>query len=49
MYRSTLRFSVTARLVTVRRNGLNVYYKIADPKIVESCRILHDLWKNKSL
>ncbi len=38
-----------ARLVTVRRNGLNVYYKITDPRIVEPCRILHDFWKHKSL
>lgn len=36
-----------ARLVAVRRNGLNAYYKITDPKIVEPCRILHELWKNK--
>jgi len=38
-----------ARLVTVRRSGLNAYYKIADPKIVEPCRILHDLWQRKSI
>ena len=38
-----------ARLVTVRRNGLNAYYKITDPRIVEPCKIFHDLWKNKSL
>lgn len=37
-----------ARLVTVRRNGLNAYYKISNPKIVEPCRILHDFWKSKS-
>ena len=36
-----------ARLVSVRRNRLNVYYKITDPKIVEPCRILHNLWKGK--
>ena len=35
-----------ARLVTVRRNGLNAYYKIADPRIVEPCRILHQSWSN---
>lgn len=34
-----------ARLVTARRNGLSAYYKIADPRIVEPCRILHDIWK----
>ncbi len=33
-----------ARVVKVRRNGLNVYYKIANPRIVEPCRILKDLW-----
>ena len=33
------------RLVTVRRNGLSVYYKIADPRIVEPCRILCDILK----
>lgn len=37
------------RVVTVRRNGLNVYYKITDPRIVEPCRILHNLWKSRSL
>ena len=36
-----------ARLVIVRRNGLNAYYKITEPKIVEPCRILHELWKDK--
>src|SRR3989344_8415172 len=34
-----------ARLVTARRNGLNVYYTITEPKIVEPCKILHELWK----
>jgi len=38
-----------ARLVTVRRNSLHAYYKITDPRIVEPCKILHDLWKNKLL
>lgn len=36
-----------ARLVTVRRNGLNAYYTITDSRIVEPCRILHQLWKKK--
>jgi len=36
-----------ARLVSVRRNGLNVYYKLTDPRLVEPCRILHNLWKDK--
>jgi DNA-binding transcriptional ArsR family regulator len=38
-----------ARLVTVRRNGLNAYYKIIDPRIVEPCRILHNLRKRKAV
>ena len=37
------------RLVTTRRDGLNVYYQIADPRIVDPCRILHNLWKGKAL
>lgn len=32
-----------ADLVTVRREGLNGYYNIVDPRIVEPCRILHKL------
>lgn len=32
-----------AELVTVRREGLNGYYNIIDPRIVEPCRILHQL------
>ncbi len=32
-----------ARLVTVRRDGLNGFYNIIDPRIVEPCRILHQL------
>lgn len=35
-----------AKLVTVRRNGLNGYYNIIDPRIVEPCRILHKLSRN---
>lgn len=34
-----------AKLVMVRRSGLNAYYRISDPKIVEPCRILRDLWE----
>ncbi len=33
-----------ARVVRVRKSGLNVFYTIADPRIVEPCRILKDLW-----
>ena len=36
-----------ARLVSTRRNGLNVYYKLIDPRIVEPCRILHHLRRRK--
>ena len=36
-----------AKLVTVRRNGLNGYYNIIDPRIVEPCRILYELAKHK--
>lgn len=37
-----------AKLVTVRRDGLNGFYNIIDPRIVEPCRILHQLAiKNK--
>ena len=32
-----------ARLVTVHRKGLNAFYNIIDPRIVEPCRILHQL------
>ena len=34
-----------AKLVTVRRNGLNGYYNIIDPRIVEPGPILHQLSK----
>jgi len=30
-------------LVQTRRSGLNVFYKIVDPRIVEPCKILHQL------
>ena len=35
-------------LVSVRREGLNGFYKIVDPRIVEPCKILHEL-RNKNL
>lgn len=35
-------------LVVPRRHGLNMFYRIVDPRIVEPCKILHDLRK-KSL
>src|SRR5581483_8476993 len=30
-------------LVQTRRAGLNVFYRIVDPRIVEPCKILHGL------
>ena len=30
-------------LIYPRREGLNIYYTIIDPRIVEPCKILHDL------
>lgn len=36
-----------AHLVTVRREGLNGFYNIIDPRIVEPCRILHQLAMEK--
>ena len=32
-----------AKLVTVHRIGLNAFYNIINPRIVEPCRILHKL------
>ncbi len=34
-------------LVKTRRNGLNIYYTIVDPRIVEPCKILHQLRHRK--
>lgn len=33
------------KLVTVKRIGKNAFYTITDPKIVEPCIIMNDLWK----
>lgn len=33
-----------AGIVTARRSGLNVYYKIVDPEIIKPCVILYNLW-----
>ncbi len=30
-------------LILPRRHGLNIFYRIVDPRIVEPCKILHDL------
>lgn len=35
-------------LVQTRRQGLNIFYTIVDPRIVEPCKILHNL-RNKQL
>jgi ArsR family transcriptional regulator, virulence genes transcriptional regulator len=37
-----------AGLVTARRDGLNMYYNIIDARIIEPCRILHKLHKEKA-
>ncbi len=31
------------KLVKIRRDGQKIYYSIVDPRIVEPCKILHDL------
>lgn len=36
-----------AKLVKVHRKGLNAFYNIIDPRIVEPCRILHQLAKKR--
>ncbi len=38
-----------SRLVTTRKQGLNVFYTIIDPDIIEPCAILHSLWKQKRI
>lgn len=42
-----LRLLRFAHLVTVRREGLKAYYNIIDPRIVEPCRIMHELSKTR--
>lgn len=34
-----------AKLVRTRREGLNVYYQIVDPRIIDPCRILKEVWE----
>ncbi len=34
-------------LVRTRRDGLNIFYSIIDPRIVDPCKILHDLRKKR--
>lgn len=38
-----------SRLVRARKQGLNVFYTIVNPDIIEPCVILHKLWKNKKI
>lgn len=35
-------------LVTTRRQGKNVFYKITDPRIIEPCKIFNELRANKN-
>jgi ArsR family transcriptional regulator, virulence genes transcriptional regulator len=35
-------------LVTTRRQGKNVFYKITNPRIVEPCKIFNELRANKA-
>lgn len=37
------------KLVKIRRDGRQIYYSIIDPRIVEPCRILHELWQKNAL
>ncbi len=30
-------------LIVPRRHGLNIFYRIVDPRIVDPCKILHEL------
>lgn len=38
-----------SRLVHTRKKGLNVFYTIIDPNIIEPCAILHRLRRDKKL
>lgn len=35
-------------LVTTRRQGKNIFYKITDPRIVEPCKIFNEIRSSKS-
>jgi DNA-binding transcriptional ArsR family regulator len=37
------------KLVTVKRIGKNAFYKIADPKIAKSYKMMNDCWKNSKV
>jgi len=34
-------------VVTPRREGTNVYYSLADPKIIEACDLVHEVLLNQ--
>jgi DNA-binding transcriptional ArsR family regulator len=34
------------KIVKVRKDGKNSYYKLIDPRIVEPCRILKEIWEH---
>ena len=36
------------KFVTVKRVGKNAFYSLANPKIIESFKIMDQLWKDKS-
>ncbi len=33
------------KLVRTRKEGLNVFYQIVDPRIIDPCRILKEVWE----
>lgn len=35
------------KLVNVRRVGKNAFYSLTDPRIVEPCKIMNELWSSK--
>ncbi|HET7098639.1 MAG TPA: metalloregulator ArsR/SmtB family transcription factor [Patescibacteria group bacterium] len=37
------------KLVKIRRDGQKIFYSIVDPRIVEPCKILHDLAKRHKI
>ncbi len=37
------------KLVKYRKNGKSVYYQVSDPRIIEPCRILKNLWGEETL
>jgi DNA-binding transcriptional ArsR family regulator len=37
------------RMVNVKRVGKNGFYSLTDSRIVDSCKLLNDLWKSKAI